>query len=270
MSRKKGLIKFTQSRVPSLVEKVTNKNGDLKDRVAVITGATSGIGRGCAILFASEGAKVVVVGRKNGDDVVNEIIKAGGEAIFVKTELTSEEDIAAMVKKAVDTYGGIDILVNCVGLSIMGFVEDFSSEVFEKLMAVNCKALFLTSKYSLPYLLDSEAAAIVNVLSHAANFSIPIVGMYGASKAAALNFTKNLAKQYGWKGIRVNGICPGSTDTPMNDGYGMENRDWTKHNPMGRYGTTEDIAQLALFLASDKSSYMTGQIINVDGGVNDK
>lgn len=272
MSRKDGLIKFTSSHDPCLIEKVTNKNGDLKDKVAVITGATSGIGRGCAILFASEGAKVVVAGRSaaKGELVVNEIIEAGGEAIFVATELTSEESIAAMIKKAADTYGGIDVLVNCAGLSVMGFIENFSSESFDKLMAMNCKALFLTTKYALPYLLESEAASIVNVLSHAANFSMPIVGMYGASKAAALNLTKNLAKQYGWKGIRVNGICPGSINTPMNDGYGMENRDWTKHNPMGRYGTTEDIAWLALFLASEKSSYITGQIINVDGGVNDK
>ena len=272
MSRKDGLFKFASSHDPVLVEKVTNKNGDLKDRVAIVTGSTSGIGRATAILFASEGAKVVVVGRspKKGEEVINEIMEAGGEAVFVETDLTSEESIAAMINKAVDTYGGIDVLVNCAGMSAMGFVEDFSSELFDKLMTMNCKALFLTAKYSLPYLLESEAAVIVNVLSHAANFSMPIVGMYGASKAAALNLTKNLAKLYGWKGIRVNGICPGSINTPMNDGFGMENRDWTKHNPMGRYGTSEDIAQLALFLASDKSTYMTGQIINCDGGVNDK
>lgn len=270
MSRKNGLIKFTSSHDPTLIEKVTNKNGDLKDRVAVITGATSGIGRGCAILFASEGAKVVVVGRKHGEEVVKEIVEAGGEAIFVETDLTSEEQIAAMADKSVEAYGGIDILVNCAGMSIMSSIEDFSSEAFDKLMNINCKALFLTAKYSVPYLLKSESPAIVNVLSHAAVYSMPIVAAYGASKAAALNLTRNLAKQYCWQGLRVNGICPGSIDTPMNDGYGMENRDWTKYVPLGRYGTTEDIAQLALFLASDKASYITGQIICCDGGVHEK
>jgi len=266
----KGLIKFTNSHDPELIEKVTNVNGDLAGRVCVITGSTSGIGRGCAILFASEGAKVVVVGRKNGDVVVDLIKEAGGEAIFVETDLTSEESIAAMMKTAADTYGKIDVLVNVAGMSRVGFIEDFDLETFNKMMTINCIAPFLTAKYAMPYLLESEHAVIVNVLSHAANFSMPIVGMYGATKAAALNLTKNLAKMYGWKGIRVNGICPGSIWTPMNDGFGMEGRDWTKHNPMGYYGTTEDIAQMALFMASDKSTYMHGQIVNIDGGVNDK
>jgi len=251
-----------------LVNKVTNKDGLLKERVAIITGATNGMGRGCALMYASEGAKVVVVDILDGSDVVKEITEAGGEAIFIEADVRKEDQVVAMVEGTVKAYGQIDILMNNAGLSALPHqFEDFDSEMFDNMIDTNCKAIYFTTKYSLPYLEKSTNAVVINTLSMAGVQHFTHLSTYGVTKAAAVHLTKILSRQYSWKNIRVNSVCPGVIDTPMNAGFGHENLDWEKAIPLwGRRGTTEDIANLALFLASDLSCYITGQIIICDGG----
>jgi NAD(P)-dependent dehydrogenase (short-subunit alcohol dehydrogenase family) len=238
----------------------------LEGRVALITGAAGGMGEASAVTFAAEGAKVVIADIKDGTPVAEKIKAAGGEATYIRTDLSEEKDIVNMIEKTVDIYGQLDILYNNAGISLIQPLEEFAAENFDKYMAVNVRSHFLAVKYALPYLYKSAKPNIMATLSMAAVAPFDGVYIYGATKAAALHFYKMIAKFYGFKGIRVNTISPGVIDTPLNIPFNFDQVDWKPIIPMGKQGLPQDIANLALFLASDDSSYITGENILCDGG----
>lgn len=244
-------------------------SGRLQNKVAIITGATSGIGRATAFLFAKEGASVIISGRREslGNEVVEEIQSQGGEATFVQADLTIKEDMKRIVKTAVDCYGTIDILVNnAATVTNFNFLEMDEVKDFDIVFNTNVKAPFLLTKEVLPYLIEKKKGSIVNVASIGAEIAIPYRVTYSASKGAIRMFTKSLAGEMASKGIRVNAVLPGTTNTEMNpldsEGY----KEALKKYPMGRGAIPEEMAQGILYLASDESSFCTGSMLTIDGG----
>lgn len=250
----------------------------LKDKVAIITGSTSGIGRAAAILFAQEGARVVVAGRRSeaGQTTVKEIQGNGGDALFIKTDVSETEQVKHLVEKTIAIYGKIDVLFNNAGINPESAripLADCSVEDWDNLMAINVKGTFLTCKYAIPQMIKNGGGVIINTSSQLAFIAIKGRGIYAASKGAVSMLTKALAIDYGDNHIRVNCICPGLVETEMATPIIQEARRdekvWQRlieKYPLGRLGTPEDIANVALFLASDESSWMTGSCILVDGG----
>lgn len=246
----------------------------LKGKVALITGATSGIGRATAILFAGEGAKVVVCGRnrKRGEEVVERIKRDGGEAEFVQADVSRSAVVRRMVATAVEKYGKIDILVNNAGIAEAGKpCVELEEEEWDRTISVNLKGVFLCSKAVLPTMIKQRGGKIVNMSS----ISGPVIGGfneadYEASKSGVVGFTRALAVEVGKYGINVNAIAPGIIETPMTV-KGKSHLEQMKKFaerwiPLRRIGKPEDVANLILFLSSDDSSYITGQVIVIDGG----
>lgn len=241
--------------------------GRLKGRIALITGATSGIGAACAELMAVEGAKVIIVGRSvhKGKEIEEKIKKAGGEATFISCDVTIESDIILLKEKCISQYGKLDILVNNAGILLTGTVEDIEEQDWQKTFDTNMKSCFLMTKHFIGLLKETKGVilndASINGLQSC------IMGrsyMYSSSKAAMVQFTKLCAKNYA-KEVRVNCICPGITDTAL-----YTNRDfsrWDEMIPMGRIATSEEIAKAAIFLLSDDAAYITGVALPVDGGM---
>lgn len=250
----------------------------MKGKAAIITGATSGIGRASAILFAQEGAKVVVVGRRleAGEIVTGEIKKRGGDAIFVETDISDPEQVKRLVERAIAVYGRVDILFNNAGIlpeSAKKPIADCSIEEWDRMMTVNAKGVFITSKYVIPEMIKNEGGVIINTSSQLAFVAIKGRGIYSASKSAVAMLTKALAIDYASHHIRVNCICPGLVETeigiPVIREAQKDEKTWKsmiEKYPMGRLGKPEDIAHAALFLASDESSWVTGSCIMIDGG----
>jgi len=238
----------------------------LKDRVAIIFGGTSGIGEATAKAFADEGAKVVISGRDedDGDRIVKEIKDKGSEALFVKADVTKADEVKTVVDKALETFDHIDILYNGAGIhdSYKTAVEVEEDE-YEKLMAVNVKGPYLASKAVIPHFLKSGQGTIVNVGSQATHVAGPGGSAYVTSKHAIEGFTKQLAYDFGEKGIKANLIAPGFVDTPMTEGIQDER---LNDIPAKRAGKPEEVAALAVFLASDDSNYMHGSTVTMDGG----
>lgn len=241
----------------------------LQDKVAIITGGSSGIGLATAQRFAKEGAKVVIAARdqKNGESALKEI--PGG--VFVATDVQKETDMQNLVAETSKKFGRIDIVFNNAG-RIATLEEDITTmpvSDFHETMETNFTSVFLLTKYSLPYLLKTKGCIIntSSVLGLRADGYEPI---YCSSKAAIIMFTKAIALKYAHDGVRVNCICPGPIDTPLlRHAYGDNERDLKegiKYNPMGRMGTPMEVASLVCFLASDEASYITGSIVSVDGG----
>lgn len=240
----------------------------LDQKVAVVTGSTSGIGEACARIFAENGAKVVITGRnkENGIRIVSEINAAGGTAIFILCNVCSETEIKAMVKKTLESFEKIDILMNNSGIMLPSSeVEAISTEEWDLTFNTNIRGMFLATKYIKPYLLKSKGvilnnSSIAGLQHYAAGRSYA----YSASKAAVIQFSHQLAKNLGEYGVRVNCICPGIIDTPI---LGDRNRNiYAKKIPLGYVGTPDDVAKAALFLVSDDSAYLTGVVLPVDGG----
>lgn len=250
----------------------------LKDKVALVTGGGSGIGHATAILFAAQGAKVVVsdLNEANALETVAEIKTDGGDATALTGDVSKNSDAEAMVKGTVDAYGSLDVVVNCAGVIAGKALPEGASpeEVWDRVMDVNLKGTYLVTWHAVRTMEQSGGGSIINIASINGIVGYPIglgggFDAYVPSKGGVVQFTKNLAIDYGKKNIRVNCICPGHIDTNLIREFlnNSERREWLEARyPMGRIGRPEEIAYAALFLASDESSFVTGAPLIVDGG----
>ncbi|WP_042356608.1 SDR family NAD(P)-dependent oxidoreductase [Bacillus rubiinfantis] len=241
----------------------------LQDKVAVITGGTFGIGESTALLFAQEGAKVVVAARnqEKGEMVVNQIKEQGGEAIFVKTDVSKEEDVKNLMKETVDTFGKLDVLFSNAGVGDMGDLDCVSLDDWNFTLSVDLTGVFLCSKYAIPEMEKVGGGSIINCASILGHVGQPSVTAYAAAKGGVVNMTRSAAVTYAQKGIRFNAVCPGYIETNILDGLSPEMLEHLKSlHPVGRLGRPEEVANCVLFLASDESSFVTGANLLVDGG----
>jgi NAD(P)-dependent dehydrogenase (short-subunit alcohol dehydrogenase family) len=250
-------------------------NLKLKDKIAIVTGAAGGIGKGVAEVFSTEGAKVVLVdwSEELGRKTAEEIRSAGGEAIFVKCDVSSEEQVKQVVQKTLETYGKIDVLVNNAGVGTYTSVLDTTSESWDRCLAINLKSQFLFSKYCIPHMQAVGKGAIINMSSVHSRSTANGVAPYAASKGAITALTRNMAIDYG-PTIRVNSIAPGWVWTPLIEHLfeGYEDpkamiKKVEERQVMKRMGTPTDIGNAAAFLASDEAAFITGAQLFVDGGM---
>lgn len=247
----------------------------LAGKVAVVTGAGTGIGRACAELFAREGAAVVLAGRRRQplEEVARSMATRGGRACAQPCDITREADVKALVQRAVEEFGSLQVVVNNAAWWMAGTAEETSEADWDQMMATNLKGVFLLSKHALPELRRAGGGSIVNIGS-----VLGLVGMkrrvaYATSKGGLVQMTKALALDHAAEKIRVNCICPALVDTPMGresleraGDAAAELARRTAQIPLGRMGTPEDVARLALFLASAESSWITGAAFPLDGG----
>jgi len=249
--------------------------GSFGGKVALGTGGSSGIGRACALAFAQEGARVAVadVAVARGEETVRMIKKAGGEAILVKTDVSNPAAVEAMVDKVVDVYGSLDYAFNNAGIGGRLFVPtaDYVEEIWDRVIAINLKGVWLCMKYEIRQMLKQGAGAIVNTSSGAGLVGSRNVGAaYAASKHGVLGLTKTAALEYARSGIRVNAVCPTLIRTPMGDDlYGTDPQrqaQFADRLPIGRLGTPEEVAEAVVWLCSDAASFVTGHALSVDGG----
>ena len=248
----------------------------LDGKVAIITGAGSGMGRVAAQMFAGEGAKVVVAefDAGAGNDTVESVLEAGGEASFVKTDVSAEADAKGMVAHAIERYGRVDILYNNAGVMPEPdhSVIDTDVEVWDKVMAVNLRGVFLGCKYAIPQMLEQGSGSVINIASFVAllGCSVP-QDAYTASKGAVLSLTRSLAVQFGGRGVRSNAICPGPIETPLLMDWLLKDEAAKQlrlaRNPTGRFGKPEEIVHAAIYLASDESRWTNGAQFVIDGGI---
>lgn len=248
--------------------------GRVDGKVALVTGGSSGIGRATALLFAKEGAKVVVadVTVPGGEETVQMIKAAGGDAIFVKADMAKAAEVEAMVQKAVATYGRLDCAHNNAGIEgTTKKTHDYDEADWDRVIAINVKGVWLCMKYQIPQMLKQGSGAIVNTASGAGLLGVPQMPAYVASKHAVVGLTKTAALEYAKAGIRVNAVCPGVIKTPMVDRMtnlrpGRMER-MAAAEPIGRMGKPEEIAAAVVWLCSDASSFVTGLPMPVDGGI---
>jgi len=247
----------------------------LANKIALITGGTSGIGEATAILFAKEGASVAITGRneKRGHAVTERISENGGKAIFICTDVRKAAECQRAVDDTVKAFGKLDILFNNAGVFYPHTTLDCSEEEWDLQIDINLKGTFLMSKFALPAMIAQASGVIINNSSGWGIVGGDAAVAYCASKGGVVLLTKAMAIDHGRQGIRVNCICPGDVDTPMlpEDARlrGMKWQDYLagcSNRPLGRIGTPDEIAKAALFLASDDSSFMTGATLVVDGG----
>jgi len=248
--------------------------GKMDGKVALVTGAGSGIGQATAILFAEEGAKVVVcdIMPDGGESTVKMIKDSGGEAIFVRCDISQSAEVEDMIAKTVEAYGQLDCAVNNAGMEAMPTpTADCAEEDFDRTIAVNLKGTWLCMKYELQQMLKSGGGAIVNVSSIAGMVGVAAMSAYVAAKHGIVGLTKTAALEYGTAGIRVNAVCPSAVRTPM-----MEQiiasmpeiaKDMESNHPLGRIGEPREIAGSILWLCSDAASFVTGHAMAVDGGL---
>lgn len=246
----------------------------LRGKVALVTGGASGIGKATAVLFALEGAAVTVFDiRSEGEGVVEEIVRAGGRALFVRGDVTRATDCTGAVQKTVQTFGRVDVLFNNAGIIRRASILDTTEEDWDRVMAVNVKSIFLMSRAAIPVMARQGGGVIVNTASGWGLVGGKDAASYCASKGAVVNLTRAMAVDHVAQGIRVNCVCPGDTDTPMlreeARQLGEDERRFlvgSAERPMGRMGRPEEIAHAVLFLASDDASFVTGAPLVVDGG----
>jgi len=243
----------------------------LTGKNALVTGASRGIGRAIAVELAKNGANIAISYVNNKDkaeEVVNEIKRYGVKAIAVKADVSKEEEVLNMVKIVKESIDSIDILVNNAGINRDNLLMRMSTEDWDKVIDTNLKGTYLCSKALIRDMIKKKSGKIINIASVAGvagNFGQT---NYSASKAGVIGFTKSLAKEVASRGINVNAIAPGLIETDMTLALKEDIRDsLVKNIPMGRLGTVQDIANIVIFLASEKSNYITGQVINVDGGM---
>ncbi len=247
----------------------------LEGKVALITGAASGMGRTAARLFAAEGASVVIadVTQAVGEEAVQEIKARGGKAAFVRTDVSKAAQVEAMVRFAVETFGALHVIYNNAGIFHPedGGTVETAEEIWDRVIDINLKGVWLGCKYGIPALLRSGGGSIINVASFVALVGAATAQIaYTASKGGVLSMTREIAVEYARKGIRANALCPGPIETPMlaellSDPQRRARR--LVHIPTGRFGRAEEVARAALWLASDESSLMTGAALVLDGGI---
>jgi 3-oxoacyl-[acyl-carrier protein] reductase len=240
-----------------------------ENKVAMVTGGAAGIGQATALAFASEGAKVVILDlAAKGEEVAEKIKQNGGDAFFIQTNVSVSEEVQAAVKTAIDTFGQIDILVNNAGITRDNLIMKMKEEDWELVLRVNLSSTYHCSKAVVRPMMKKRYGRIINVAS--------VVGLagqagqtnYAASKAGIIGFTKSLAKEVGSRNITVNAIAPGFIKTALTDVLPKEMVEATIENtPLGRLGEVEDVAKAILFFASDDASFITGQVLTVDGGL---
>jgi len=248
----------------------------LKDKVCIITGAGSGMGRVACEIFAREGAKVAAwdVMRESGEETAERVRAAGGDALYVPCDVADEASVRAAVAATVERYGGVDVLYNNAGIMPEAdhSVIDTSVEVWDRVMAVNVRGIFLCCKYAIPEMLKREHGSIINIASFVAlvGCSVP-QDAYTASKGALISLTKSLAVQFRPKGIRTNAICPGPIETPLMTEWLLKDEAAKQlrlnRQPAGRFGRPEEIVNCALYLASDEADWTNGAVMVVDGGI---
>jgi NAD(P)-dependent dehydrogenase (short-subunit alcohol dehydrogenase family) len=242
-------------------------------KVAVITGGSSGIGRATAIAFAAEGARVAIGARRapESEETIRQIQAQGGEAIFVQTDVTHADQVKNLMDATVSRWQRLDYAFNNAGIGGPAFVSipDYPEQAWDDVIDVNLKGVFLAMKYEIPHMLNSGGGAIVNMSSVAGIIGGPVGIAYYASKHGVIGATKAAAMEYAQKGIRVNAVCPAVIRTDLSEGLfnsDKQARVLAMH-PMGRFGTTEEVADAVVFLCSSKSSYITGHSLYVDAGL---
>jgi NAD(P)-dependent dehydrogenase (short-subunit alcohol dehydrogenase family) len=247
--------------------------GTLNGKVAVVTGGTSGIGRTTAVALAREGAKVVVTGRRaaEGAETVRLIQEAGGEGLFVVADVTKDSDQANLVRETLAAFGRLDIAFVNAGVFAAGPLTEQSEETYDYLMDINVKGAWLTLKHQIPAMLANGGGSIVVNATAAAMVGLPGTTLYAASKGAVISLARTAAIDYAKQGIRINIVNPGAIATPMaEEGFGnlkAFEEFMAPLHPVGRVGQPEEIAAAVVFLASDAASFITGQTLNVDGGL---
>jgi NAD(P)-dependent dehydrogenase (short-subunit alcohol dehydrogenase family) len=248
----------------------------LRDKVVLITGGASGMGRLAAVTFAREGARVVAldVSANAGEDVAGEITDHGGQALFVQGDVGREEQVRAAVRRAVERFDRLDVLYNNAGIfpEKDGSVVDVEESVWDRVMTVNLKGIYLCCKHGIPELIRAGGGSIINVASFVALVGCTVPqDAYTASKGGVIALTKSLAVQFGPKRIRANAIAPGPIETPLLTSWLLNNPEAKQLRlnriPLGRFGRPEDIVQMALYLASDESTWVNGSVLVVDGGI---
>jgi len=247
----------------------------LKDKVAIVTGSSKGIGEGIARVFSREGAMVVIICRTEdaGKKMADELGASEGRAVFIRTDVTKSEDIQVMIGKTIERFGKLDILVNNAGYHISKNVVETSEEEWEFIQNTNLRSTFLCSKYALPHLIKTRGT-IINISSMVGLVGQPNAGAYSATKGGQIAMSKGMAIDFAPFGVRVNVICPGWIQTPLVEDWFSQQKDpaaarkyiYGQH-PIGRIGTIEECGTVAAFLASDEASFMTGAVLAVDGGI---
>lgn len=246
--------------------------GMLDNKVALITGAASGIGRECAIALAREGAKIVVsdVAENGGNETVQMVKDAGSDAIFVKTDVANPEEVEALVQKAVDQFGGLHIAVNNAGISgEPSMTADYSIEGWQKVIDINLSGVFYGVKYQIPAMLNSGGGSIINMASILGAVGFATAPAYVAAKHGVVGLTQTAALEYSAQGVRINAVGPGFIRTPLISDLEEDeasNDMLVSLHPLGRLGEPEEVAALVLWLASDQASFVTGAYYPVDGG----
>ncbi|WP_062105874.1 SDR family NAD(P)-dependent oxidoreductase [Bacillus niameyensis] len=249
----------------------------LKDKVAIITGSGSGIGRATALRFASEGAHVIVndINQEHGEETVQLIKENGGSASFILADVTNPQDVQALTDNVIGEFKKIDILFNNAGISNVGRLDEVEPDVWDKVMSVNVKGVYLLSKYIVKHMMEQKNGCIINMSSCAAEMGLAQRALYSATKGAVLSLTKAMQVDYAPYNIRVNALLPGTIYTPFVENYlktsysdpevaieGIKKRQLS-----GDLGLPEDVANAALFLASDEAKFMMGSPLYIDGGV---
>lgn len=242
----------------------------MKNKAVIITGAASGIGKATAELFAEQGASVVIsdIQEDEGRVITENIIASGGKASFFKTDVARPEDMEALVNFTVKTYGRLDVAVNNAGIAgELNPIADMSIESWQKVIAVNLNSLFYGMKYQIPAMLKSGGGSIVNISSILGAVGFAGSAAYTAAKHGAVGLSQTAALEYSAQGIRINAVGPGFIETPMLSSLDAEMKEQVVAlHPIGRLGTSEEVAELIYWLGSDKSSFVTGSYYPIDGG----
>jgi 3-oxoacyl-[acyl-carrier protein] reductase len=244
--------------------------GKLTGKVAVVTGAASGIGQGIAAAFAREGADVAVVDvapREQAEETLNQVRDRGREALFVRCDVSDEAAVAAMARQVLERFGRVDVLVNNAGIFTQWLLEDMPAADWDRVINVNLRGTFLCTRAFIGQMLARGSGRVINIASQIGQIGGAEVAHYCASKAGVIGLTKALAREVSHRGVLVNAIAPGPIQTPLLDG---ETEEWRSAKlaelPMGRFGTVAEVAPTAVLLASEDGAYYTGQTLGPNGG----
>ena len=248
--------------------------GRMEGKVVLVTGGSSGIGRATALAFAREGAKLSVAARRmqEGQETIHQITEAGGEAVFIQTDVTKAQEVKVLVERTVDQYGQLDCSFNNAGIEGPTWIPtaDYAEADWDQVMDINVKGTFLCIKYAIPHLLEQGKGAIVNMSSVVGLVGGRATPAYTTSKHALIGLTKAVALEYADRGIRVNAVCPGVIRTELAERLFLHDPEIAKRmtdlHPMGRIGAQEEVAEAVVWLCSDAASFVTGTAMPIDGG----